>query len=258
MAELIRRHGGEPLVAPSMREVPLTEYRGRYSTICAVSPQGKSTWSIFMTGVGLRTLRRPSRRMVDVSALRRRCSARTLGCARAEAGGGVARAGAACRRGGAGAQHLARDLAHLDAQLPVAGRRVAVQEYGVSNQRFLHELAVRGARVCAIGIYRWELPADLEPLRAAVDMLCRGEIAVVLFTSATQVHHLFSIAADRRAPLQQAFAAVTVASIGPVCSAALRDHGVHVDLQPAHPKMGQLVAEAARYSAARTSGSIVP
>jgi uroporphyrinogen-III synthase len=34
---------------------------------------------------------------------------------------------------------------------------------------------------------------------------------------------------------------VVVASIGPVTTAALAEHGIVVDLEPEHPKMGHLV-----------------
>jgi uroporphyrinogen decarboxylase len=38
---------------------------------------------------------------------------------------------------------------------------------------------------------------------------------------------------------------MVVGSIGPVCSAALREHGLNVDLEPVHPKLGHLVKQAA-------------
>jgi len=51
-----------------------------------------------------------------------------------------------------------------------------------------------------------------------------------------------------------------VASIGPVCSKELRAHGIAVDLEPAHPKLGHLIKEAAArsgqiLSAKRTSAA---
>ena len=52
-------------------------------------------------------------------------------------------------------------------------------------------------------------------------------------------------------PLRGAMSHVVVGSVGPLCSQALRELGVPVDLEPHHPKMGQLVAEAAQQ--ARTS-----
>ena len=49
--------------------------------------------------------------------------------------------------------------------------------------------------------------------------------------------------------LRQALVHVMVASIGPISSETLLDHGVHVDMEPRHPKMGVLVREAAEHSA---------
>ena len=48
--------------------------------------------------------------------------------------------------------------------------------------------------------------------------------------------------------LRQALAAMVVGSIGPVCSAALRDHGLPVDIEPSHPKLGHLIKETASRS----------
>jgi uroporphyrinogen-III synthase len=50
--------------------------------------------------------------------------------------------------------------------------------------------------------------------------------------------------------LQRALSRVVVGSIGPVTSAELRLHGINVDLEPSHPKMGFLVQEMSQqYSA---------
>ncbi len=75
---------------------------------------------------------------------------------------------------------------------------------------------------------------------------------VALFSSATQVDNVFRVAVDMgRAPaLRAAFRGKTVvASIGPITTAALQDHGVEPDLHPEHPKMGHLAAEVARRAA---------
>ena len=53
MAELIRRYGGEPLVAPSMREIPLSENRAALEFLPEIEA-GKFAMVIFMTGVGTR------------------------------------------------------------------------------------------------------------------------------------------------------------------------------------------------------------
>jgi len=60
----------------------------------------------------------------------------------------------------------------------------------------------------------------------------------------TQVYHLFQLAATEGMSerLRKAFDTVLIASIGPVCSEALREHGLASDFEPEHPKMGYLVA----------------
>jgi uroporphyrinogen-III synthase len=65
-----------------------------------------------------------------------------------------------------------------------------------------------------------------------------------MFTSATQVDHVMQMAADLdlEAAVRAAAGQIVVASIGPVCDEALRRHGLPVDVEPAHPKMGSLVA----------------
>jgi uroporphyrinogen-III synthase len=137
-------------------------------------------------------------------------------------------------------------LSTLDTTLPLAGKHVAVQEYGITNSEFLKGLEARGASVLRVPVYRWALPEDVGPLLAAIRAICDGTVDVALFTSATQVYHLFQVAGADADRLRTSFAKVLIASIGPVCSDALREHGLTPDLEPEHPKMGQLVGEVAR------------
>jgi uroporphyrinogen-III synthase len=245
MAELIRRHGGEPISAPSMREVPLSENREALDYVARLAV-GEVDIVILMTGVGLRTLARtvaaewPPERLA--AALRRA----TL----------VARGPkpvAALRELGLQPDITVPEpntwreiLATLDAQLAVAGKRIAVQEYGVTNAEFVDDLAARGAAVLRVPIYSWALPENLDPLRAAIRGVCDDAVDVALFTSATQVYHLFQVAADAADRLRVGLQRVLIGSIGPVCSETLREHGLEPDLEPVHPKMGQLVSEVAR------------
>src|SRR5207249_4765322 len=55
MAELIRRYGGEPIVAPSMREIPLSENRAALELLPELE-SGKFDLFLLMTGVGTKTL----------------------------------------------------------------------------------------------------------------------------------------------------------------------------------------------------------
>ena len=88
-------------------------------------------------------------------------------------------------------------VAAIDARAderPLAGARVAVQEYGVSNLELLDALRARGAQVTPVPVYQWTLPEDLQPLHDAVTAVTRGEVDVLILTSGVQLAHLFQIA----------------------------------------------------------------
>ncbi len=76
-----------------------------------------------------------------------------------------------------------------------------------------------------------------------MDRLDRAEIDAVVFTSASQVHNLMSVAErENRAPaLRTALNATRVVSIGPVCSAALATAGIDVTLEASPPKLGPML-----------------
>jgi uroporphyrinogen-III synthase len=240
MGELIRRHGGVAVEAPSMREVPLEDNRDIVRYLDGLDA-GEIDVVILMTGVGLRALVKaaaPGRSSAEVASALRRAQLVARG----------PKPVAALREIG-----LAPDIAvpepntwkeilsSLDANAPVDGKSVAVQEYGVENHELIAGLEDRGARVRRVTIYRWALPLDLAPLRAAIQAVIERKVDIAAFTSATQVYHLFEIAEDTDR-LRAGFSGVLIASIGPVCSEALQAHGIRPDLEPDHPKMGQLVA----------------
>jgi uroporphyrinogen-III synthase len=131
--------------------------------------------------------------------------------------------------------------------MSLAGKRIAIQEYGVANSELVSQLESRGASVIAVPIYRWALPEDLAPLRAALQRINDGQADVALFTNGAQVDHLFRIAAYDKAEesLRVAFRKIVIASVGPVCTEVLEQFGLPPDIEAAPPKMGQLVAQAA-------------
>ena len=130
----------------------------------------------------------------------------------------------------------------------LTGKRVAVQEYGVSNPELLEGLRQRGAQVTPVPVYRWTLPDDLKPLQQLLQQILKDEIPVLLVTNAVQVDHLIKTLGDKMAiqQLQMVLPHMMVASIGQLASERLRQHGFPVDLEPSHPKMGILVKEASQ------------
>lgn len=249
LAGLLRRHGADPVVVPSVRELPLEQDPAALELVRRLEA-GEVDVTILLTGVGVRTLAASVAAVCAPERLASLLRATTL----------VARGPkpvAALRELGLTADVLAPEpntwrelLAALDEASPVRGRRVAVQEYGRRNDELVAGLEERGALVLRVPVYRWALPEDTGPLEEAVRRLAAadGGVDYLLFTSATQVDHVLEIAA--RLGLADAVRAagdrVVVASIGPICSDALREHGLPVDLEPEHPKMGSLVVALAR------------
>ena len=138
-------------------------------------------------------------------------------------------------------------LATLESGVDLRGQRIAIQEYGVPNPELTAGLQIRGATVSAFQIYRWDLPQDLEPLRQAIEKIMQGHAEVVLFTNGAQVDHLFRVAAESNNTnsLREGLERAVVGSVGPICTEVLERFGIDPDIEPAHPKMGSLLAEVA-------------
>ena len=155
-ADLIAKHGGVPLSAPSLREIPL----GDSPEVTAFAEQlmaGGFDVVIFETGVGVRYLTQAIETRLPREAWLE-ALARTRVVARGP------KPTAALRELGVQVDlHVPspntwhETLAALDAHLPVAGLRVAVQEYGKPNVELVEGLEQRGATVTRVPVYRWAL-----------------------------------------------------------------------------------------------------
>jgi len=249
IATLISNYGGMPLITPSVREIPLGENPAAFNFAEKLFARQLEA-VIFMTGVGTQILRevletRYSREKI-VQAL-----SDTIVVARGPKPTKVLRELQVPIAVSVPEPNTWRDI--LEAleknarSFQLKGSRVAVQEYGVSNEAFLHQLRERGAEVLRVPVYRWGLPEDIRPLRQALEAIVDGRARVVLFTNAVQVEHAMRVASENglRQRLMEMLRHCVVCSIGPICSEALSANGVSVDLEPPHPKMGMLVHDAA-------------
>ncbi len=243
MADLIRKHGGEPVEAPALREVPIGDNPQALDFADRLIA-GDFDVVIFLTGVGTRYLAQEieTRYPRDqwVAALGK-CKIVTRGPKPL----GPLREFKVKVDLTAPEPNTWRDLlAALDAKIPVAGLRVAIQEYGQPSPELIAGLLDRGATVTQVPVYRWALPDDVEPLRAAIAAIVDGKVDAVTFTSAQQVVHLLEVAArdGLEAPLRSALGrSVLVASVGPTTTEMLRTQGLPIDIEPDHPKMGHLI-----------------
>ena len=270
MAALITRFGGVPRVAAALREVPLEENAAALKFGEALLA-GRLDAVIFMTGVG-------ASRLFEVLETRytREKIVQALGGITVVARGPkpvkVLREYQVPITITVPEPNTWREILHeLDNNPPagrsvssafhsgnpskgvgpaaftLAGSRVAVQEYGVPNEDFLAALNERGVGVMRVPVYQWTLPLDIQPLRDATKALIEGRSQVVLFTSAVQVEHLLQVAVQDgvKDQLLKALRKVVVASVGPTCGERLKAHGIAIDHEPVHPKMGPLVQETA-------------
>ena len=250
MAALITKFGGVPRIAPALREAPLEEDTAALAFGTELFA-GRLDAVIFMTGVGTRRLfevletRHAQEKIVQVLA-------------------GIS----VVARGPKPAKVLRELKVPITITVPepntwrevleeldenprgfsLAGSRVAVQEYGVPNEDFLAALKERGVEVRRVPVYQWTLPHDIQPLREAIQALVEGRTQVALFTNSAQVEHLLRVAGEdgTREELLKALEKIVVASVGPTCTETLVGHGIAIDLEPAHPKMGPLVQETAQ------------
>jgi uroporphyrinogen-III synthase len=247
IATLIANYGGKPMVAPAIREVPAQSSED-VSCFAAALAESKLDLVIFLTGVGTRALARAIEpfcpREQFISAL-----SKVPVLARGPKPVTALKELGVPITWNVPEPNTWREILQVleTNNVPLQGKRIAVQEYGVPSRELVKGLEQRGAEVLAVHVYDWALPEDVAPLRKAVTALKEGRIDVVLFTAAVQVHHLVQIAEgmNSREDLIASLRRVRIASIGPVTSEALAEYGVTAKLEPTHPKMGFLVREAA-------------
>ena len=244
MTRLIERHGGRPLVAPALREIPLEDHSAAIRFGEQLLTEGLDVL-ILLTGAGTATLfeilhrRYPKDKIA--SALKN-----TILIARGP------KPVAALKSLGFQPTLTVPEpntwvdvVSTLDDYRPVQGLRVAVQEYGLPNLDLREALKQRGASVVSVPVYRWALPEDTAPLRQVLGELLAGHVQVMLITNAAQIDHVMQVAEQdgQSTQFRESCKKVVVSSIGPTASERIRSHGLSVDFEPSHGKMGILVKE---------------
>lgn len=242
LAELIARQGAVPLLAPALEEMPDVE-PAALALLLQDWIARPFQMMIFQTGVGTRALFRVTDSLGSTSALLGLLAQATVVVRGPKPTGELNARGVRIDLRAASPFTSDTVMAAI-AATPLAGARVVVQRYGEANRRLCEALTARGASVQEIATYRWALPQDTGPLERLIDALARSAVDAVVFTSAVQVKHLFAVAAQsaRAAELPALLRGLIVASIGPVCSRALEEHGITPTFEADPPKLGPLVA----------------
>jgi uroporphyrinogen-III synthase len=244
IARLIERHGGNPCVAPALREIPLDDNSAALKFGVKLTTD-RVDLLVLLTGVGTTAL---------FDLLKTRYPWSSIVAALKQTAIVVRGPKPVVALKALGLQPTltvpepntwVEVVSTLDEYRPVKGLRVAVQEYGMSNPELLEALRQRGAEVFPVPIYRWALPENTGPLKNVLGEIIAGNIAVTLITNAAQIDHVMQVLEKdgKVQPFRAALKKMVVASIGPTASDRLRHYDLPIDFEPSHAKMGVLVKE---------------
>ncbi len=248
MESLIRRHGGNPWLAPALSEVPITNNPAE-SRVLDQLVNGNFDLVVLLTGVGTGHLFDAAERAGQLIDVQRALNSAAIVC-RGPKPVFALRQRAIKPRYVVAEPHTTPQLLALLAGLQLAGQKVLIVSAGEQMPEPSEFLRGNGAHPVEIQLYRWDLTAaDAVRLSQTVHEIIAGRIDSVAFTTQVQIRHLFDVATHdgERSQLAEALRArVLVGAVGPTCADALRERGVEPDVVPAHPKMGHLVQALAR------------
>lgn len=242
MSTLLARRGATVLSAPSMREIPLEDQ----AEALAFGDQlfrGECEILLLLTGVGTQML-------VDALATKWPHEEVVAALQKVRLFCRGPKPHSVCKQLGLRPEGVApepntwREILPLLEQAPdTQGKRVFIQEYGITNTALMTALRDMGLTPVPVPVYAWQLPSDVEPLEHAVRELAQRKVDALVFTSGHQFFNLKAVAETQGVweQLKQALQDhVVVASVGPVTTEVLHAEGLNVDLEPEHPKMGHL------------------
>jgi uroporphyrinogen-III synthase len=241
IANLVRKYGGTPFSAPALAEIQDVDPANIHELIRDWNSAPPDIF-IFQTGVGTRALFVATDLLGITDVLLRLLDSAQV-VVRGPKPAMVLHARKVRIDRAASDPFTTHEVLAEMHNIPLRGKRVAVQRYGETNRDLQAALESEGAEVIEIVTYRWALPEDTAPLLRLIDALGRNEIDLVAFTSASQASNLFTVAQydGKEASLKQSLGRTLVASIGPVCSAALRKLAVRVDIEAKPPKLGPFI-----------------
>jgi uroporphyrinogen-III synthase len=241
IAELIAKYGGIPFSAPALAEIPdvdIIEIEKLFKKWEKSSPD----IFIFQTGVGAKGLFEAAKRLGRVPLLLEKLDDAVV-IVRGPKPTAVLRSFRVRVDAMADEPYTSAEVLAKLGEKKLKGKKIIIQRYGESNVELKNTLEFKGAQVFEIATYRWALPKDIEPLIRFMNALKRYEIDLVAFTSASQVNNLFKLAQQvgEHELLKKNLNQTKIASIGPVCTTAIKKYGIKVDVEADPPKLGAFV-----------------
>jgi uroporphyrinogen-III synthase len=241
LASLVRRHGGEPICVPALREVPCDcgDAAAR-----AVETAGRAGAVVVLaTGVGLDGWLGVAGTLGLGDAVRDALRRATVVCRGPKPVAVLKREGLVA--------HVRAPAPHTSSELLAALQAVELRDHpavyvhdGGGSRVVPEALEARGARLAEVQPYRWAPPEDPRPLAELVENLIAGGVDALAVTTQIQAQHLFDAAESAgavdalRAALREH---VLVAAVGPTCARTLERLGAPPHVIPEQSKMGPLV-----------------
>jgi uroporphyrinogen-III synthase len=241
LASLVRRHGGEPLCVPAMREVErdcAEDVTRAYGALL-----GDDAVIVLTTGVGLERLLKVASAIGLGEELRSELARATIVC-RGPKPVAVLKRERLPAHVRAETPHTTTELLVALESVEVGGREVVYVHDGGGSRDVVTALARRGARVVEVQPYVWALPEDLGPLRTLVETIVGAELDAIAFTSQAQARHLFAVAdamGARDSMVRALQDRVVVAAVGPTCARTLAQLGAPPHVVPEQSKMGAMI-----------------
>lgn len=248
LADLVRRHGGEVIAAPALRETEI-DATGAVSDLIKRLAQDSIQVVIFQTGVGVKALFAAADRIGCLPQLLSELSAVTT-VARGPKPTAVLRQYRVPISISVREPYSTAEIIESLNGLELEEKGVALLHYGERNAELAEAILSRRARLEELYLYEWQMPVDTAPLQSLIDEIVAGTVDAVAFTSQIQVRHLFNLAktSGKAEDLKNALNNRTVvAAIGPTCAAAIRSVGVTPHVVPQPPKMGPMVLALVEY-----------
>ncbi|MGH7271086.1 MAG: uroporphyrinogen-III synthase [Polyangiaceae bacterium] len=247
LGSLVRRHGGEPMCVPALREVE-RDCSAEASRAIDAMVQGCAV-VVLTTGAGLTRWVAVAKGIGRDRDLREGLARATVVCRGPKPVAALKREGIAIALVRAEPPHTTTQLLEALGAIPLQDRDAVVVQDGGAARAVLDAIEARGARVHEVKPYVWALPEDLSALRGLVRAITGARVRAVAFTTQVQAKHLFDVAdaMGERASLVEALRGrVVVAAIGPTCARALIELGAPPHVVPERANMGAMVAALAR------------
>ena len=242
LADLIRRQGGVPVVAPALREETVLATDQVNRLVDALSA-GEIHYVLFLTGVGATALLEQAEAAGRLPELLTGLSRTTNICRGQKPWKPLKDRGVPISVTVPPPYTTVDTIRTLEA-LPLGGKGVALLHYGERSEPLAEALTSAGAHLLELCLYEWRLPENTRPIEQLIDAAIAGELDAVVFTTQVQVRHLLHVAGGvgKKAALLRSLNGPTIiAAVGPTTADALKTAGIEVQVQPSNPKMGPMI-----------------